>query len=373
MTVRSYPALQLLICLLTAGMLLAQNQSTPDVLVLNDGEKLIGKLQRATDTKVIFDSDMAGEVTVLWSNIQELRSDRKFAAIPKNVRFRNSEEAAQVPQGTVRAANQKLEVMGSGQTAAQTIPVGEVSNLLPSPAFEQSLHPHSFFRGWFGEATLGVSLTQATVKVHDISSSVNLLRSDPPQRWLQLRTRTTVNFTSQYDHTYSQGAPGTKTNIYRANAVEDFFLSPRFFLFAGASFEHISPQGLELTQAYGAGPGVVVHKTDRSELDARAGLGYMNQQFDNPSLNKKLIGSRFAEDYTLTLGRGITLFEQAGVRPAWNYSRAFFGGALVTLTVPLYHRLGLNVTSFDSFLNDPPPGFRKNTFQLTIGASYGIR
>lgn len=55
----------------------------PDVLVFVDGEKLIGHLERASGSSVVFKSDMAGEVTVEWSKIQELRSPQKFAAIPK--------------------------------------------------------------------------------------------------------------------------------------------------------------------------------------------------------------------------------------------------------------------------------------------------
>jgi hypothetical protein len=52
----------------------AQSASSPgpDTLLFNDGEKLIGHLERSTDTKVTFKSDMAGEITVDWSKVQEL-------------------------------------------------------------------------------------------------------------------------------------------------------------------------------------------------------------------------------------------------------------------------------------------------------------
>src|SRR5947209_17432144 len=45
----------------------------PDVLIFTDGERMIGHLERATDSSVVFKSDMVGEVTVDWSKIQELR------------------------------------------------------------------------------------------------------------------------------------------------------------------------------------------------------------------------------------------------------------------------------------------------------------
>src|SRR5581483_7187408 len=70
-----------LTCYLAAGTTLYGQASKPgpDVLVFVDGEKLIGHLESATGASVVFKSDMAGEVTVDWSKIQELRSSEKFA------------------------------------------------------------------------------------------------------------------------------------------------------------------------------------------------------------------------------------------------------------------------------------------------------
>src|SRR5450631_2524668 len=97
----TYLALRLLLCLSAATHLFAQDKPGPDVLILVDGEKLIGHLKSATGSKVVFKSDLAGLVTVEWSKIQELRSGDQFAVLPKGVEFRNSEAAAKVPQGTL--------------------------------------------------------------------------------------------------------------------------------------------------------------------------------------------------------------------------------------------------------------------------------
>src|SRR5437588_4190501 len=84
----------------------SRSKPEPDVLIFTDGEKMIGHLERATDSSVVFTSNMIGEVTVNWSKIQELRSSQKFAAIPKDVKLRRSEDANTVPQGTVTMTDQ---------------------------------------------------------------------------------------------------------------------------------------------------------------------------------------------------------------------------------------------------------------------------
>jgi hypothetical protein len=45
----------------------SRSKPEPDVLIFTDGEKMIGHLERATDSSVVFKSDMIGEVTVDWS------------------------------------------------------------------------------------------------------------------------------------------------------------------------------------------------------------------------------------------------------------------------------------------------------------------
>src|SRR5678815_4261537 len=57
----------------------------PDVLIFTDDEKLIGHLVRATGAAVTFKSDMAGEITVEWSKIRELRTEQPFAVVQKNI------------------------------------------------------------------------------------------------------------------------------------------------------------------------------------------------------------------------------------------------------------------------------------------------
>ena len=88
----------------------ADSKPGTDVLIFTDGEKLIGHLERATASSVVFKSDMAGEITVDWAKVQELQSPQKFAAIPKNVRLRHREDASKVPQGALTATAQKVEI-----------------------------------------------------------------------------------------------------------------------------------------------------------------------------------------------------------------------------------------------------------------------
>src|SRR5215471_21758483 len=92
--------------LFSLSTLLLRAQAAPDVLIFTDGEKLIGRLVRSTGTSVVFKSDMAGEVTVDWSKIQELHSGQRFAVVEKNVKLRKNADVSKIPKGTIDATAQ---------------------------------------------------------------------------------------------------------------------------------------------------------------------------------------------------------------------------------------------------------------------------
>ncbi|MBV9765920.1 MAG: DUF481 domain-containing protein [Acidobacteriaceae bacterium] len=351
----------------------ADPKAGTDVLVFIDGEKLIGHLQGATSSSVVFKSDMAGVVTVDWSKIQELRSPQKFAVIPKGEKLRHTEDASKIPQGTIAVTDQKVEVNTSAQPSPETIPVNKIGNLVEEAAFEKALQHVSFREGWKGGVTAGLSLTEATQKNQTFTAALNMVRAVPAEDWLDLRDRTTFDYNEAYGKLTQPGSPAVKTSLYHVDAEQDRYLSPKLFVFGQAIFDHSFSQGLKLQQNYGGGLGFVVSKTANEELDFKASVDFIDQRFELSTLDKKLFGSTFGETYVEKFADAILLNEQAGITPAWNNTNAYSAFASAGLTFPVYHRFGLTLGALDNFLNDPPPGFKKNSFQFTLGATYAFQ
>ena len=372
------PASFLVFLVATMG-LQAQDKPGTDVIVFVDGERLIGELKGATGKQVHFHSDMGFDVHVGWAKIKELRSSKRFAAIPKDLIVRKAEDASKVPQGTVELAAtagpaQNLEVRKALTSPPQTVPVNEVSTLVGEPSFEASMKPQSFWHGWKGGGTVGASIQSATVSSRSVFTSFDMSRSDHPEGWREMRNRTSIGFNSFYSLTTQAYSDPSKVSMFHAEAVQDHFFKPRFFAFVGTTFDHNYSQGLDLVQAYGGGLGGEVIKTDRTSFEVRGGIGFMNQTYSSdPSLNRKLVGSRFGQSFSHTFKNGISFFEQGGVRPAWNDMKYFFAGANMTLRVPVYRGFSLNIAGFDNYVNNPPPYFKRNAAQVTMGINYSFR
>jgi hypothetical protein len=248
-----------------------------------------------------------------------------------------------------------------------------LSNLVPQPSFQRAFQHYGITQGWTGGATAGISLTEATQTNQTFTGAVNFVRAVPTENWLDVKSRTIFNFNEAYGKLTQPSTPTIKTSLFHLDLEQDWYLSPRVFVFAQALFDHSFSQGLDLQQTYGGGLGLVVFKTSRDELDLKASADYIDQRFTDSTLNRTLFGSIFGETYVRKFAHGILLNERGEITPAWNDTSAYSALASAGLTFPVYHHLGVTVGALDNFLNDPPPGFKKNSFQFTLGATYSFQ
>jgi hypothetical protein len=365
----------LFVCAL-AGLRPLSGQQTakpaPDNLQMKDGERLIGHMTRADDKTLMFKSDLLGEVTVKWSDVKELQTTQKLAVIPKNMKMRGKQLVASAPQGTVSANAETISITReTGQT--ETVPVTNTAHVVDAATFARDVaRTAGIFEDWSGTATAGASLVAATQDSRSFTTGIALVRGIPPETWLEKQSRTEIDFTSSYGTVSQPGTPTLKTDIFHAGAQQDWYFSPSLYGFAQGLFDHNYSQGLSLQQTYAGGVGWTGILGPATQLDLKAGVSYESQQFTTgPGQN--LIGSLFSENLNHKFHRGWILAQQLSVSPAWNNSQALLANGSVTFTMPLYKRLNFTTGIIDAFLNDPPPGFRKNSFQFTTGITYTLK
>jgi hypothetical protein len=320
----------------------------------------------------VFKSDLAGELTVKWRDVKELHTTQKLAVIEKGMKMRGKQLVTTAPQGTVSANAESISITrDSGET--ETVPVANTVHMMDAATFARDVaRTAGTFEDWSGTATAGASLVTATQDSRSFTTGIALVRGIPPETWLEKRSRTEIDFTSSYGTVSQPGTPTLKTDIFHAGGQQDWYFSPTLYGFAEGLFDHNYSQGLSLQQTYAGGVGWTGMLGPATELDLKAGMSYESQEFTTgPGQN--LIGSLFGENFHHKFHRGWTLAQQLSISPAWNNSRALLANGNVTFTMPLYKRLNFTTGIIDAFLNDPAPGFRKNSFQFTTGVTYTLR
>ncbi|MGD1071340.1 MAG: DUF481 domain-containing protein [Bryobacteraceae bacterium] len=350
----------------------------PDTLILADGEKLIGHLVRSTGAAVRFKSDVLGEVSVDWSKVKELHSAQKFAVLTKSA-VAAQEKArgkrvplADVPEGNISVADAKIDVATTA--GAKTIPIADTADVLDVQTYEKAFTSHpGFFSDWNGAVTAGGSVVEATQTSETFNESISLVRALPAEDWLARRNRTAFDFSSSWGEQTQPGTPSIKTSIYHADAERDEYVSTAMFGFGQAQFDHNYSQGLDLQQTYVGGIGWSVFKRDNEGLDLKGGMSYIQQEFAGMTKTQNLASSVFDEKYMRKVFKGAIFTQEFSVSPTWSNSKALSALGNARLTLPVYKRLAVTIGVIDTFLNDPPPAFKRNSLQATAGLTYSLR
>ncbi|MEO6965373.1 MAG: DUF481 domain-containing protein [Acidobacteriaceae bacterium] len=361
----------------------ADSSAHPDLLVFANGDHLNGKLDHAEGGKVVFASDNAGTVTVAWAKIQELHSDRQFAVIKTGTEVLRKQANPDIPVGTIRVKGDTLTVTTS-QGSVQ-IPVKAIAFLVDEPTFEKNVrNGQGLLQGVTGSISAGLSTVSSTQNSVSINSAVVLSREVPPVTWMPARRRTLLDFSNNYGRVSQPNTPTVKTSIFHGGLEEDEYLSARFYLLQRAMYDHNFSQGLDLQQLYGLGAGYTFIKDAVQELDLTGVIDYTKQQFSasgsvlnvppdySPAYSKNLIGSSFGDSYVRKLPRKIVFTEVAVFNPAWNSPSDYSANIAVGATFPVYKNFGFSVGLIDSYLNNPPPGFKGNSVQFNTGLTYTL-
>ena len=350
---------------------------TPDVLLFTNGDQLTGKLLRAVGGSAIFKSDMAGEVTIPFDKVKELRSGSQFAVLRKNGPVRG----AAVDVGAVRMAEKNVEVTRISQGVV-TIPAAQVQYVIDRATYDRSVaRVAGPLEGWSGAATAGLSLVRGTQTSTTFSASSSLARTIPSVPYLPARNRTLFNIAESYGNQRTPVLPlpavatpdiVIRTHIFHADLERDEYFHPAAFAFVNAGFDHNFAQGLQLQQVYGAGVGWTPIKNSTQQLDLKADAHYERQTYTVPSLNVNLFGSTFSEVYRRNLPRKVLFTESGAYIASWNNLDAYSSNIMGMLTLPVTRRFGASVTATDNYLNIVPAGYQHNSLQLVMGITYTL-
>jgi Protein of unknown function, DUF481 len=366
-------------------------------LILKNDDRLTGQLLNSTGKEIKFKSDLAGEVTIAWENVKELKSKRDFAVVPKDVK--NARDSATVPQGTISIGEKGIVVSTiSGTTAAASgamteakpkpdasstavAPTKEVSSsrvafIVDDASYLKEIHARiGWTSGWDGHVTTGTAMIFSTQNSYLFQVDTALKRTVPTVSWLDPKLRTIVDFTLSAGKTTQPDTPETITNIYHVGAERDEYFSPRGYYLQSLSFDHNYSQGLVLQQSYGAGVGATLFKKEDSEWDVTSDLHYESQQFnataDVSELSLHLVGSTVTEAYTRKWGK-MSFDEKLLADIAFNNASAFSASGSSSVRMPVYKNLSFSVSTIDNFLNNPQVGYKKNSFQLSTGFALNL-
>ena len=191
-----------------------------DQITLKNGDRLTGTIEKSDDKELVIKTEFAGEVTVQWAAIQELKSDQ-----PLHVGLKNGQTVV----GPVATSDGKLEVTtkSNGTVEAPKDTVIVVRNDAEQLAWQKREHP-GLLEGWNGGLNMGFGLTGGNSETKNLALAFTGVRAGAHDK-LSL-------YAGSVYVTSATSTPNVTANTNKGGVRYDRDITPRLFGFVNADF-----------------------------------------------------------------------------------------------------------------------------------------
>jgi len=323
-----------------------------DQIVLKNGDRLTGNIEKSDDKTLVIKTEFAGEVTVQWPAVQEINS-----SAPLHVSLNNGQTVV----GTVTTSDGNLAVAtaNAGTVNQPKASVTRLRSEAEQAAYDKSLRP-GLLEGWQGGVNVGFALTRGNSQTKNLALAFTAARKG----W---RDKLGLYTNSVYATNDAPGAiPATTANAVQGGIRYDHDFTSRLFAYVGADFQTDALQTLDLRSVFGGGLGLHAIKNDRTTLDLLGGMNYTREKYSAlPS--RSFAAVSVGEELTHKLGMNTLLTQKLYFFPDLNETgeyRATFNFGTVT---KISKWLGWQNAFGDIYVTNPPAGSKQNDILLTTG------
>ena len=184
----------LAICLGHVASAQEKSKPEPDVIIFTNGDQLTGTVERGADDSVVFKSDMAGEITVPYAKIKELRAHGAFALLRKDTKTPTTD----VKEGAFTYSDSKVTLtIATGGT--ETVEPKNVDFLIDKTTYDkQVLARPGLLTGWKGAISGGATFVRSTQNGSTFNVGTTLVRAIPLVSYLPPKSRSTFVLSETY-------------------------------------------------------------------------------------------------------------------------------------------------------------------------------
>ncbi|MBN2139173.1 MAG: DUF481 domain-containing protein [Sedimentisphaerales bacterium] len=303
-----------------------------DQVILVNGDKLTGTIGQLADGKLVFKSDLLGELTIDIENIATFSSDE---AIDLHL------SDGQVLSEAVQAGEPNHVVVGAG---GRQIAFGDIGAINPPAKAEAK---------WEGEISAGFTSTAGNTSTDAISASANLKKRTEKDRRI---------FSTDYARGRQEDpSTGKKTKTedwWRSKAKYDYFFTKKLYGYLDGRYETDEIAELDRRVIFGSGFGYQWVESDEMNFSTEAGAAYMFEKYGNGTGSNDEISFQLGYNLDKKLGKGIEFIHDLTYYP----STEDFADYFLTSTGELRANLNERVfTNFKAVLNyDATPAVGKH-------------
>jgi putative salt-induced outer membrane protein YdiY len=287
-----------------------------DVVTLKNGDRLTGTVVSLELKQLKIATAMAGDVTIALDNIVAFQTDGPVALVQSDgtvvrmriVKYENgqftlapaapSAAAPATSAGPTPAPSARVGTAPAAAPAAKTVAADQVARIGPAQ------------KTWKGNVIAGAIISRGNTDSESFNAGFELGRRGDVDRIL-----------IQGDYVYSRqkdestGEESTTTDRWSNQDKYDYFLSQKWYAYAGTRFEHDGVANLNLRATPGAGAGYQWVETDRTKFSTELGASWVYEEYSHPSDSRDFLAARLAWHLGHKLSSNVELIHNFEILP----------------------------------------------------------
>ena len=324
-----------------------------DQVVLDNGDRVTGKVTRKDGDSLTIATDLMGSVTIKWANVKSIATDAPVTVVLSGCK---------TVEGKLATTGNQVEV--AGQTAPLPS-VTTVRNAAEEAKYRRFLHP-PIYDLWSGYYDFGIADASGNSQSLSITNSVNVAR-------LTNNDKISGYFTEIYAKGLVGKTVGVTAQSWKGGWKYDRNVTPRAFVMVFDDYENDRFQNLHFRGVFGGGFGFHAVKTPKSQLDVVGGIALNHESYSvaiaPPSPDKSRNSGEFfwGDDYAYKIGKSSSFVQSYRMFNNLSDTGQYRVNFDVGMVTKIAKWLSWQVTGSDRYLTNPAPGRKTNDLLISSG------
>ncbi|MHC4212747.1 MAG: DUF481 domain-containing protein [Planctomycetota bacterium] len=292
-----------------------------DQVLLKNGDRLTGTIEKMVEGKLTLKSDLAGTVEIDFTNIQTISSDKPIKV--------HLNDGTILNQKLVESDPNSFAVAPSDTIKTQKFKMAAVTSINPPPKPDPK---------WTGDFSAAYTLTTGNTQNETVSASMNLRK-----RTKNDRTHIGGDYARSRQQDPTTKVDETIEDWWRLTGKYDYFFRPKVFAFFDGRYEKDAVAELDRRVILGAGGGYQWIETKKTNFATRAGIASLYEKFDNQTQSNSEISAQLGYDFDRQLAKTVKFIHDL----TWYPSVRDFSDYFMTSTSEL--RADITESIFTNF------------------------
>jgi putative salt-induced outer membrane protein YdiY len=273
-----------------------------DEVFFRNGDRLTGKIAHVLEGKLVFKSDVVGEVTIDISKIQTFSTDD-----PVSVHLKDDNVLL---QKIVSSEPGRFAIEGTDTVKAQEFELTTISSINPPPKPEPK---------WTGNISAGFTSTHGNTKTDNISASANLSK-----RTEKDRTQLRADYAKARQQDPDTGEENTTEDWWRSKAKYDYFFTKKLYGYLDGRYEKDAIAELDRRVIVGSGGGYQWIESEDMKFSTEAGLASLYEKFDDQTDSNSEISVQAGYNFDKRLMKNVKLINELTYYPSTEQFSDYF-------------------------------------------------